>query len=236
MPHIDAEGRLIHEHGKRLVLTCPHCQAVAHVSASAVPRFQELQSYRPAQIGIVFRCDACLAPIFLRFAARAYAPTRVELAPQFTEVEHPRERFDGTYLPEDVEMLFREALTCFTGGAYNAFASMCRRSAQALFSDLGEAGKLKLFDALNEVRELAALAPETFGKVRSILFGIASDPRPGIPLLDSYEAGVLLEVMKDLLYQTYVRKGRLEQAMRVRRFFYEEARNPSRVSALPNAG
>jgi hypothetical protein len=30
-------------------------------------------------------------------------------------------------------------------------------------------------------------------------------------------------VMKDLLYQTYVRKGRLQQAMMVRRFFSEES-------------
>ncbi len=165
-----------------------------------------------------------------------FAPTRIELAPQFAEVERARERFDCTYLPEDVELLFKEALTCFSGGAHNAFASMCRRTAQALFSDLGEAGKLKLFDALNEVRDLTALAPDTFAKIRSVLFGIASDPRPGIPLLHSHEAGVLLEVMKDLLYQTYVRRGRLEQAMRVRRFFYEEAHNPPRVSSLPNAG
>jgi hypothetical protein len=28
--------------------------------------------------------------------------------------------------------------------------------------------------------------------------------------------------MKDLLYQAYVRKGRLQQAMMVRRFFIEE--------------
>ncbi len=29
--------------------------------------------------------------------------------------------------------------------------------------------------------------------------------------------------MKDLLYQAYVRKGRLQQAMMVRRFFFEES-------------
>jgi hypothetical protein len=236
MPHIDTESRLIHDQGKHLVLTCPHCLVVTHVTASAVPRFQELQAYRPAQIGIVFRCDACLAPIFLRFTARAYAPSRVELAAQFVEVERARERFDFTHLPEEIEMLFKEALACYSCGAYNAFASMCRRTAQALFAERGEAGKLKLFDLLNEVRELAALAPETFAKTRSILFGIASDPRPGTPVLESHEAGVLLEVMKDLLYQTYVRKGRLEQALLVRRFFVEEAHTPPRVSTLPSAG
>jgi hypothetical protein len=36
-------------------------------------------------------------------------------------------------------------------------------------------------------------------------------------------AGVLLEVTKDLLYQVYVRKGRLQQAMMMRRFFADES-------------
>ena len=236
MPHIDPESRLIYEPGKRLALACPHCQVVAHITATAVPRFQDLQLARPAQIGMVFRCDACLAPIFLRYTVRAYGPSRVELAPQFTEIERPRERFDFTHLPEDVEALFKEALTCFTGGACTAFASMCRRTAQAVFADLGEAGKLQLFDSLNEVRELATLTPDIFAKVRSVLFGIASDPRPSIPPLDSQEAGVLLEVMKDLLYQTYVRKGRLEQAMLVRRFFRDEASSAAKITSLPSAG
>jgi hypothetical protein len=236
MPYIDPESRLIHDQGKRLVLTCPHCQAVTHVSAAAVPRFADLQTYRPAQIGIVFRCDACLAPIFLRFTARAYAANRVELAPQFVQVERAHERFDFTHLPEEIELLFKEALSCYGAGAYNAFASMCRRSAHALYADQGEAGKLKLFDLLNEVRAIAAMAPETFAKIRAILFGIASDPRPGIPLLESHEAGVLLEVMRDLLYQTYVRKGRLEQALLVRHFCDEEAPGAPRASRLPSAG
>ena len=235
MAYIDPESRLILEPGRALALTCPHCQVLAHVTAVAVPRFEELQVSRPAQLGMVFRCDGCQAPVFLRFTARAYGPTRIELSARFTEIERARERFDFTHLPEEVGMLFKEALECFSAGACNAFASMCRRTARAAFTDLGEAGKLKFFDALNEVRELAALTPEVFNKVRSVLFGIASDPRPGIPLLDSHEAGILLEVMKDLLYQAYVRRGRLEQAMLVRRFFHEEAKTGTNVTTLPAA-
>jgi hypothetical protein len=34
---------------------------------------------------------------------------------------------------------------------------------------------------------------------------------------------VLLEVMKDFLDQAYVRKGRLQHAMKVRKFFVDEA-------------
>lgn len=232
--HIDSSSRLINSQEKSLALTCPHCQVVAHISATAVPRFEDLQTHRPTQVGIVYRCDACNAPIFLRFAVRMYAANRIELSPQFTEVERAREKFSFTYLPEEVELLFREALTCYSSGAFNAFASMCRRTAQAVFADLGEAGKLRLFDELNEVRELAALSAETFGRLKSILFGTATDPRPNIPVLDGHEAGIALEVMKDLLYEAYIRKGKLQQAMLVRRFFLEETQ--TNITPLSNAG
>jgi hypothetical protein len=232
--HIDSSSRLINSQEKSLALTCPHCQVIAHISVSAVPRFEDLQTYRPSHVGIVYRCDACNSPIFLRFAVRMYAASRIELSPQFAEVERAREKFSFTYLPEEVELLFKEALTCYSSGAFNAFASMCRRTAQAVFADLGEAGKLRLFDELNDVRELAALSAETFARLKSLLFGTATDPRPNIPVLDGYEAGIALEVMKDLLYEAYVRKGKLQQAMLVRRFFLEETQ--TNITPLSNAG
>jgi hypothetical protein len=220
--YIDSTSQLHHDSDQNLVVTCPHCQTVAHITPSAVPRFEDLQLYRPRQVGVVYLCDACHMPIFLRFTVRVYGATRIELSPQFTEVERAREKFSFTYIPEDVELLFREALTCYTQGAFNAFASMCRRAAHTMFADLGEAGKLRLFDELNEVRELANIAPDIFAKMRNVLFGAELDTRSALPLLDGYEAGIMLEVVKDLLYEAYVRKGKLQQAIMVRRFFLDE--------------
>jgi hypothetical protein len=223
--YIDSASRLHHDLEKNLVVTCPHCQAVAHITVSAVPRFEDLQLYRPKQVGLVYLCDACHAPIFLRFMVRMYGATRIELSPQFTEVERAREKFSFSYIPEDVELLFREALNCYSNGAFNAFASMCRRAAQAVFTDLGEPGKLRLFDELNAVRDLAGIAPEIFTKVKNVLFGAEFDARSAPPLIDGYEAGIMLEVVKDLLYEGYVRKGKLQQAIMVRRFFLDETAN-----------
>ena len=220
--HIDSSGRLLHEREQNLALTCPHCEVTAHISLSAVPRFEELQAYKPKAVGVVYRCDNCHSPVFLRYPVRVYRPNRIELSPQFIEVERPREKFTYAHLPEDVERLFREALTSFSSGAFNAFASMCRRAAQAMFVDLGEAGKLRLFDELNEVRELASIAPEIFTKMKSVLFGAELDARSALPLLDGYEAGIMLEVVKDLFYEAYVRRGKLQQAIMVRRFFLDE--------------
>jgi predicted RNA-binding Zn-ribbon protein involved in translation (DUF1610 family) len=234
--HIDSAGRLIHDQEKNLSVTCPHCEVISHITPSAVPRFEDLQAQRPKQIGVVYRCDACGSPVFTRYMVRMYGPSRIELAPQFSEVERAREKFSFTYLPQEVESLFKEALACFSAGAFNAFASMCRRTAQAVFADLGEGGKLRLFDELNTTRDLAGLTAETYGKLKLILFGSESDPRPSPPLLDSYEAGIVLEVMKDVLYEAYVRKGKLRQAILVRRFFLDEtAANLAVVNSATSA-
>jgi len=189
-----------------------------------VPQYAPLVAFKPSHVGIVYRCDSCNAPLFLKYPVKMYTGSRVELGSNFQELERPREKYPFTHLPEEAETLFREALSCFSAGNYNAFASMCRRTAQAVFADLGENGKLKMFDQLVEVREMAELDQDTFNVVRKVLFATDAEPRPNMPLLDATTAGVLNEVVKDLLYQSYVRKGRLQQAMTMRRYFAEEKR------------
>ena len=212
--HVDYQG---------ITLTCPHCQTLTHVTAVAVPKFDELSRRQPRHVGIVFRCDACGEPVFLKFVARGYGPKRIELAGNYVEIERARENFPLTYLPEEAEGLFKEALTCYTAGCYNAFGAMSRRTAQSLFRELGERGKLDLFDTLQEIRELAELDDDSFGTLRAVLFGSDSDPWPNQPTLNAERAGVLLEVMRDLLYQTFVRKARLLQAMTFRKFVVPSA-------------
>ncbi len=208
----------LHVENQGIALTCPHCQTLTHVSASATPKFTELSLRKPKQIGIVFRCDACGEPIFLRFPAKSYNPQRIELSSNYAELERAPENFPLTYLPEEAELMFREALGCYSAGCYNAFAAMSRRAAQSLFRELGERGKLEMFDTLQEIRNLAELDDQTFATLRAVLFGSDSDPWPHQPHLNAESAGILLEVMRDLLYQTFVRKARLLQAMTFRKY------------------
>ena len=208
----------LHVEYQGIALTCPHCQTLAHLTPAAIPKFEDLSRRKPKQIGIVFQCDACAEPIFLKFFVRSYTPSRIELAPNYVEVERARENFPLTYLPEEAEGLFKEALSCYAANCFNAFGSMCRRTAQSLFRELGERGKLEMFDTLQEIRTLAELDDDNFAALRGVLFGTDSDPWPNHPHLDAERAGILLEVMRDLLYQTFVRKARLLQAMNFRKF------------------
>jgi hypothetical protein len=136
---------------------------------------------------------------------------------------HPKENFDCAYLPPEVEALFGETLQCYSHALYNAFASMCRRTMQAVFTHLGEPGKLRVFDELNNVRDLAEIEINYFSTLKRVLFGTDADAAPSMPFIDEEQAGLLVEVVKDLLYQTYVRKARLQQALRVRRGHVEPA-------------
>ncbi len=220
--YVDASSRLHHDQERSLALNCPHCQVFSHITPVSVPQYSELVASRPSQVGVVYRCDSCNAPVFLKFAVKMYASNRIELANSFVELERARETFSYTYLPEESEKLFREALGCYSAGLFGAFASMCRRTAQAVFQDLGENGRLRTFDQIAEAREMAEIDAETFATMKKVLFGSDAEAYPSIPDLGPDEAAVLLELVKDILYQAYVRRGKLQQATMMRSFFAEE--------------
>jgi hypothetical protein len=215
--YIDYNDRLHNDQAASLAFTCPHCAVFAHATALAAPAFADLAATRPKHTGLVYRCDACNAPIFLRTQVRSYAPERIELSSQLEEVERPREQFDFADLPTEIETLFGETLLCYSHGLFNAFASMCRRTMQAVFIDLGEPGKLRVFDELNNVRDIAELDAGLFTPIKRVLFGTDADAAPNYPPTDEFQAALLLEIIKDLLYESYVRRARLRQAIVVRR-------------------
>jgi len=224
---IDSTSTMYFGDERETARNCPRCHAFSRMSPQATPTFDELLLQKPRSIGVVLRCHACNAPVFLRYATRAFANNRVEFAPQAVDVERPVEKFAFNYVPEDVETFFRESLVCYSHMQFQAFASMCRRTAAVTFADLGNFTRLKLFDSLSDVREMADINEDTFAVVMRIIFAGDAEPLLDLPTIDTYQAAVLLELMKDFLYQAYVRKGRLQQAMKVRRFFAQEARTGS---------
>ena len=105
----------------------------------------------------------------MRTHVRSYGPERIELSSQLEEVERPREQFDYADLPPEIETLFSETLLCYSHGLFNAFAAMCRRTMQTVFVDLGESGKLRVFDELSNVRDMAEIdAPVSRYQTRTV--------------------------------------------------------------------
>ena len=226
---LDKDQGLLIAGGEQIGLECPHCNVYANMSPQAVPDVATLLTNKPNQIGLVFQCDSCKSPVFLRFTVRDYADSKIELGPNFVELERPKERFSFSYLPQETEVLFREALACYSTNSFNAFASMCCRAAATAFDALGEGGKLKAFDEVMVARDIAGLEDDTFDPIRKILFEAESER--DLPLINHAQAGILLELMKDMFYQCFVRRGKLTRAIKVRRFFVEGSSNDYQSTA-----
>jgi len=218
---LDRDQGLLTEGGEQIGLECPYCNVHSHMSPQSIPHAADLLRDKPSHVGLVFQCDSCKSPVFLRFAIRGFGETRVELSRNYLELERPKERFSFSYLPKDTEVLFREALACYSSNNFNAFASMCRRSASSAFVAMGEGGKLQAFDEVIIARDIAGIEDAAFDTIKSILFD--ADVGDELPMLDRSQAGVLLEVLKDMFYQCFVRRGKLTRAIKVRRFFVEES-------------
>jgi hypothetical protein len=205
---------------------CPHCGTHAQLLPVANPPFALLAQTRPKQAGLLFRCAACNEPRFLRAAVRSIGEERIELAPNLVEVERVRERFQYGYLPQPIEQLLRETLDCYSLGAHNAFATMCRRTTRTALRTHGAAAKPRWQDTLQDVLRVCDVDAVTASTVDAVLFGEDEDP----PAITPDEAAVLVEALKDLFYQSYVRTAKLRAAMRVRRFFAEES--PDKVTPI----
>lgn len=231
---VDKDDNFHHAHGQHFAVACPSCSVLSHLSSVSTPRYAELERYKPKEVGVVFRCDACNAPVFLKFPVKSYLNDRVELSTNYIEIERPTETFDFTYLPEESELLFREALISYSNNCINAFASMCRRTVKQVFSDLGETGKMRIFEQCADIREMAEIDEDTFDVVRRILFD-SDEGRDTMPFISAPQAGVLLEFMRDILYQSYVRRGKLQQAMMMRRYLTEEAPAAGEVQTVNDA-
>jgi len=206
---------------EELGLECPYCSVYAHLTPQSIPDVTELLKNKPKHIGLVYECDACHAPVFLRFAVKEYSENSAELYQNFIELERPKERFPFSYLPKHTEVLFREALSCYSNNNFNAFASMCRRSARSAFRELGDGGKLRAFDDAMVAQHIAEIDDDSFEPIKAVLFDTGDEET--LPTLNRMQSGVLLEVLKDMFYQSFVRRGKLTRAIKVRKLFVQGA-------------
>jgi hypothetical protein len=139
--------------------------------------------------------------------------------PASEHAEHAhREQFPFAYLPDDVREIFDEALQCYAADLFNAFAAMCRLTAARSSSVLGDADAAHWQQAFAEIVKIGDIDDSAAATIEQLLFG----PEADIPMIDVTLAAVLLEVVKDVLYQSHVRAAKFRAAMRVRRFFAQE--------------
>ena len=206
-----------HSSPLQVAAECPYCNVYARMTPESLPDVELVIQTQPKHIGVVYQCDACNAPVFLRYAVKSASYEAIELNSNFVELERPTERFAFSYLPKPTEILFREALSCYSTNNFNAFASMCRRTAVSAFHQMGDGGKMQAFEEVMFAQEIAGIDDSTLDPLKTILFDTGNDQE--LPILNRSQAGILLEILKDMLYQCFVRRGKLTRAIKVRNLF-----------------
>lgn len=206
-----------HTFDRHYAIACPHCGAHSNVTAVSIPRYAYLQRFQPKRVVIGYQCDSCNDGIALRFYPMYdFGNNRVHLSGEFEELERPKESFEFKYLPEPVRADFQEALDCYSVGCLNAFAAMCRRCVQSAAGDLGANGTDKVIGQLKDLKDTAQIDDEMFLVLKQVIIDGHDGAHPHLPSMSRARAGVLLELMKDVLYQLFVRRGKLQEAMQLR--------------------
>jgi len=129
------------------------------------------------------------------------------------------DKYPFSYLPPSVASHFHQALGCYQQGLLQSFAAMCRLTAQAIFLDVGEGAKLRIFDQVEEIAQLAGIEDIVYRDIRDILFDTDQNSLHYPDGMDRETAVVLLETMKDILHQYYIRRALLRKKLKMRRFF-----------------
>jgi hypothetical protein len=147
------------------------------------------------------------------------------------ESERNKEQFRYNYLPGPVQRLLREAFGCYAADLFLAFAVLCRRMlavAEAEASTKAPAGSALAFDKLfADAAELGEIEAPTRDVLSEALFGTALEPE-----IDADQAAVLIEIIKDMFEQRYVRTAKLRRAIKMRRYFAHEAELSERAHAV----
>ncbi|PZO56099.1 MAG: hypothetical protein DCF15_09455 [Phormidesmis priestleyi] len=195
-------------------IKCPHCGTQSNLSAVSIPRYEMLVRYKPERVVIGYRCDSCNDAVCLRFKTGyfAVASGKINISENYEEIENASVSFEFSFLPEGIRDDFKEALTAYTCGCYNAFAAMCRRTIQSTATDLGATGKDKVKRQLYDLKEIAQIDDELFDVLNQIIVDGHDGAHPHLPPIDKERAEVLLLLMEDVMHQLYVRKGQLQKA------------------------
>lgn len=126
------------------------------------------------------------------------------------------EPFEHKYLPQEVGDDFREALVCYAHDCWNAFAAMCRRCLQSVAQHLGADGSTKVEAQIKELKDMGVVDDESFAQLRQVMLAGHDGAHPHLPKLSRERAAVLLQLVKDVLYQLCVRPGKVREAAALR--------------------
>lgn len=94
---------------------------------------------------------------------------------------------------------------------------MCRRCVQSISKELGAKGKDKVHKQINELKKMEEIDDETFNIFEQLVISGHDGAHPHLPPLSPDRALILLELMKDVIFQLFVRKAKIQESIELRK-------------------
>ena len=202
---------------KHFSILCPNCGCQVGINAISIPTYSLITKYQLKHIGIAYCCEVCKKPVFIKFEGTQVQDGYYIDENSYKVIGNVEIPYDYSYLPESVAEDFKEALTCFSNSCYNAFGAMCRRCVQSISTELGAKGKDKVQKQLEELKHIVPIDDNTYEILEQTIIAGHDGAHPHLPKLSPERAKILLELIKDVLYQLFVRKAKIQETTELRK-------------------
>ena len=196
---------------------CPFCGDSSRFTLKTHPLGPQLYNEGINEIILSYSCDACQRIIPIRWRIERWGQHAEPIVTNPLMILPVVEDFDFENVPEPIVDEISEALKCLSVEAYHGFASLCRRSIQAICNDLGANGSTKVQKQISEMLELMGLDTEWEEMTKQIMLTGHDGAHPQLPKVDLDRSMVLLSLLRDLTYQLYTRPGKVKKAAELRK-------------------
>jgi hypothetical protein len=195
---------------------CPHCKTGTRFSLVMNPT-ERLYHDQAKELIANYSCDLCLRAVPVRWTIQGFSGLTQPIVVQPEMILPTREPFEFSHVPPEVQKEIREGLDCLSVGAHNGFAALCRRTIQAICTNLGADASTKVKAQIEEMATLMNLDKEWRELALQIMFAGHDGSHPHLPDVNADRAAILLSLVRDLAYQLYTRPGNVREAALLRR-------------------
>jgi len=137
-----------------------------------------------------------------------------------TNSSKDKEHFQDSYLPEAVSRVLTEALSCYVADLRLAFALLCQLAIDRAANEPGGDQATEFSKLFDDACRLAGIDEATRGVLAGALFGDSTTAD-----ISADQAAVLVEIVKDMFQQRFVRPAKLRRAIEMRRLFASDGDN-----------
>jgi hypothetical protein len=204
---------------------CPYCKESCRFTRTSNPDVQKIMSDEIKYFILSYSCDACLMPIPIKWYVQNYSGGDQIVVQYPQELLISKEPFNFDHVPDLVKQEIQEAIDCLSVNAYNGFAALCRRSIQAICTNLGAGASDKVKSQVNEMITATGLDEEWRELTIQIMLSGHDGAHPHLPEVGLDRSTVLLSLVQDLTYQLYTRPGKIKEAASLRQIAINRPRD-----------